>query len=162
MENNQKWPDASPWHPIRDQKTLKVLGKLLEEVNELGTALARCIIQGVEECHPVTRKSNREWLLDEEADVIAGLRIMRRHLRVTDTEYDASAERISRKIAHLEQWHAYADSPPAAYQYEFGTWDSVAQDYIWETRLVPTLSPRILEEAAVPSGCVRNIVALRP
>jgi hypothetical protein len=67
----KEWKEHyDPWHPISDPKELKVLGKLCEEVNELGSAISRCIIQGVNECHPMTQKCNRTWLEDEIADVL--------------------------------------------------------------------------------------------
>ena len=37
--------DPSPWVPEADPKSLKALGKLGEELNECGAAVARCIIQ---------------------------------------------------------------------------------------------------------------------
>jgi hypothetical protein len=50
---------------------LKILGKQLEELNELGSATARCIIQGIDGREPVTKKPNREWFMEEVADVYA-------------------------------------------------------------------------------------------
>lgn len=50
---------------------LAVLGKLAEEGSEVATAAVRCIIQGIDESEPVTGKSNREWLEDEIADIMA-------------------------------------------------------------------------------------------
>lgn len=61
----------SPWQPETRQYELAVLGKLAEEGSEVATAAVRCIIQGIDECEPVTGKSNREWLEDEIADIRA-------------------------------------------------------------------------------------------
>jgi NTP pyrophosphatase (non-canonical NTP hydrolase) len=58
---------------------VKHLGKLAEELNEAGSAVARCLIQGIEESEPVTRKSNREWLEDELADVMANIDLVAAH-----------------------------------------------------------------------------------
>lgn len=148
MENDQKWPDASPWHPPRDQKTLKILGKLIEEMGEMIAALGRCICQGIEERHPVTGKPNRHWLLEEEADVLVGMRLLRQHIKMTDQEYDASAERMTRKRAHLDQWHAYADSPPTAWAYE-----CEVKPGIWLPGCTLTTPPE--------GPTVRNVRALR-
>jgi hypothetical protein len=54
MTLNQE--QMTPWEPERDRLTLKILGKQLEELNELGSATARCIIQGIEGREPVTKK----------------------------------------------------------------------------------------------------------
>jgi hypothetical protein len=61
----------SDWQPITNKADLAVLGKLGEEVNELGSAIFRCIIQGLDEREPTTGKLNRDWLEDEVADVLA-------------------------------------------------------------------------------------------
>ena len=56
MADADKLRDANPWHPITDKVDLKYLGKLGEELNECGSAVSRCIIQGVDEREPVTGK----------------------------------------------------------------------------------------------------------
>ena len=65
----------SPWEPETSQHTLAVLGKLAEEASECATAAARCIIQGIDESEPVSGKTNRRWLEEEIADVIAQTRL---------------------------------------------------------------------------------------
>lgn len=65
----------SPWQPETSQYKLAVLGKLAEEGTEVATAAIRCMIQGIDECEPVTGKPNREWLEDEIADIIAQTRL---------------------------------------------------------------------------------------
>lgn len=62
---------VSNWQPITDKLQLAVLGKLGEEVNELGARLARAIIQGLDGADPETGKTNREAIEDEIADVLA-------------------------------------------------------------------------------------------
>lgn len=59
----------NPWVPISNPTDLKVLGKALEECGEYGSALARCLIQGIDEAEPTTGKVNRRWLEEELADV---------------------------------------------------------------------------------------------
>jgi hypothetical protein len=61
----------NPWRPMTRPIDLKHLGKLGEESNELGAAISRCIIQGIDEREPVTGKPNRQWLAEEIADVLA-------------------------------------------------------------------------------------------
>lgn len=105
MSNADKLRDPNPWHPITDAVDLKHLGKLNEEAGELVSATARCIIQGIDECEPVTGKCNREWLEDEIADVEAGIALAKErfHLRV-----DRIARRRDKKIIHLSRWHRQA------------------------------------------------------
>lgn len=105
MANADDLRDANPWHPIKDPVDLKTLGKFLEELNECGSAVARCIIQGVNECEPVTGKINKEWLEDEIADVIAGI-----HLTIARFGLDTIRmyQRTMRKEKHLKQWHDMA------------------------------------------------------
>lgn len=105
MADADKLRDASPWHPITDAVDLKHLGKLGEEANELGSAVARCIIQGVDEAEPVTGKLNRHWLEDEIADVLANVELV---VRRFDLNEGRIAERAKRKRAHLRQWHDMA------------------------------------------------------
>lgn len=80
----------SPWNPETSQHSLAVLGKLAEEGSEVATAAVRCIIQGIDECEPVTGKPNREWLEDEIADVLA-------QIERTTYEFDLDVARILRR-----------------------------------------------------------------
>jgi NTP pyrophosphatase (non-canonical NTP hydrolase) len=96
---------ASPWNPITDRLQLKLLGKLGEEASELTTVVCRCIIQGVDEVQPVSGKSNKLWLEEEIADVIANIAL------VTGS-FDLNREFISRrakeKVDYLKPWHEMA------------------------------------------------------
>jgi NTP pyrophosphatase (non-canonical NTP hydrolase) len=96
---------ASPWQPIDSKLELKILGKLGEEVSELATVVCRCIIQGVDEVQPVTGKSNRLWLEEEIADVLANISIAmaRYHL-----DGDFITKRADAKIDYLTSWHEMA------------------------------------------------------
>jgi len=105
MSNADTLRDANPWHPIADPVDLKHLGKLAEEANELGSAIARCIIQGVDECEPVTGKLNRQWLQDEIADVQANLDLVIERFGLDEEAMDA---RAAKKRRHLKQWHDLA------------------------------------------------------
>lgn len=93
----------NPWQPMQRPIDLKHLGKLGEELNEAGAAVARCVIQGIDEREPVTGKPNKEWLEDELADVIANIALNVRHFGLDLSRMKARAER---KAAYLRAWHS--------------------------------------------------------
>lgn len=95
----------NPWHPITDTVDLKHLGKLAEEANELGSAAARCIIQGVYEKEPVTGKVNKTWLEEEIADVLANIELVQKRF---DLDIRFIIERKWNKVERLQTWHAMA------------------------------------------------------
>lgn len=82
-----------------DKIKLAAIGKLQEELGELQSALARCVIQGVGGLEPETGKPNREWLEDELADVEALTRIVTSFLNVTP-----DPQRIERKFNMKMGW----------------------------------------------------------
>lgn len=94
---------VSPGVPMRDALDLKHLGKLAEEINELGSATARCMIQGIDESEPVTGKLNRRWLEEEIADVRANLALVEKHFGLDTGFID---ERAVDKMKRLALWHA--------------------------------------------------------
>lgn len=94
--------DPSPWQPENNKLHLAVLGKLGEEVCELGSAIFRCVIQGVEGTHPVTGKPNLEQLQDEIADVIAGTELTIERFGLDEAEIYT---RVAMKMAHKRAWH---------------------------------------------------------
>lgn len=91
----------SDWQPITNKHDLAVLGKLGEEASELGSALFRCVIQGIDEAEPRTLKVNRRWVEDEIADVLAMTDIAIRRLGLDRT---AILARRQRKIAYKDPW----------------------------------------------------------
>lgn len=93
--------DPSPWKPEQDIRRLRVLGKLIEELNELSSAAARCIIQGIDEEEPTTKVPNRTWLADEIADVWCNIQIA---LEVFELNTDYIEERTARKMHYLKKW----------------------------------------------------------
>ena len=158
MEDNQPWKDASPWKPVRDPLTLKILGKLVEELGELTSAVSRCIIQGIEERHPETGKSNRQWLLEELSDVYASVGLLTNHIEVTDEEYDAGTERVRRKKEHLRGWHRMAGGPPIGYAFEL----ACCVEHTPEGLVYSDWMPRIaFTRPNVPEGSIRNLRELR-
>jgi hypothetical protein len=102
MDTSADLPFPNPWNPITAPIALKHLGKLGEELGEAQSAVSRCIIQGVEECEPVTGKVNRVWLEDELADVIANIELVQDFFGL---DQQRMFERILRKKEHLRQWH---------------------------------------------------------
>lgn len=97
---------VNPWKPITNPLALKHLGKLVEELNEAGSAAARCLIQGVDECEPETGKPNRQWLTEEIADVFANADLVIEHFGL---DIHAINERIMRKKGNLRRWHAMVE-----------------------------------------------------
>lgn len=93
--------EKNPWKPTKDIKEIKVLGKLGEETGELSSAASRCIIQGIKEKEPETKKSNKEWLEDEIADVLACSQLAIEKLNLNKDRIMARAEE---KKFHLEGW----------------------------------------------------------
>lgn len=93
----------NPWRPMTAPIDLKHLGKLGEEVNELGSAISRCIIQGIDEAEPVTGKVNRIWLEEEIADVYANLVLVIDHFNLDTARIRT---RMVRKQEHLKGWHS--------------------------------------------------------
>lgn len=97
-------PDTvSPWRPTSDPLDLAHLGKLAEELGECSAATSRCLIQGILECEPVTGKSNKVWLEEEMADVIANMKLNILRFGLDEAKIQA---RVVKKRAHLKRWHA--------------------------------------------------------
>lgn len=96
-------PTAPPidWQPIDNKHDLAVIGKLGEEVCELGASLFRSVIQGIDEREPRTHKPNREWVMEEIADVEALISIAKWRLQLDE---NAIRIRRDRKIAYKEPW----------------------------------------------------------
>ena len=92
----------NPWVPMTDPIDVKHIGKLAEELGEAGSAAARCLIQGIDECEPVTGKLNRRWLEDEIADVRANIDLVVEHFKL-DTVHIAT--RAEGKKDRLRRWH---------------------------------------------------------
>jgi NTP pyrophosphatase (non-canonical NTP hydrolase) len=102
--DSKNW-SLNPWHPMTDAVAVKHLGNLAEELGEAQSAVARCIIQGIDECEPVTKKINREWLEDEIADVIANIELTIAHFKLDITRIH---KRTDKKKVHLQTWHRMA------------------------------------------------------
>lgn len=104
----------SKWEVTTDQKLLRRLGKLLEELGEASAVAARILIQGVDEVDPGSRKVNRERLMDELADVQAQIGCTVLYLKL---DQDYMARRTARKIRNMAEWErlvALDEKPSAA------------------------------------------------
>lgn len=93
---------VSPWVPMCEPIDIKHIGKMIEEFCECGAALARSLIQGIDEVEPTTKKPNRQWLQEEIADVLANCQLVVAHF---DLDKDAIRERRDRKKVRLSAWH---------------------------------------------------------
>lgn len=102
--------EMSKWVPTTDLMMLRRMGKLLEEMHELGAVAARCIIQGIDEVDPGSGVVNRERLWREVADVYAQLdeTVVRLGLNVDDIE-----ARCAEKRGQMQEWEAMFESAPA-------------------------------------------------
>lgn len=92
----------APWVPMTNPRDIKTLGKLIEETNELGSAAARCLIQGIDEVNPDNGKVNRQWLEDEIADVKANMELVLDRFKLN---LEAIDRRVELKIVKLREWH---------------------------------------------------------
>lgn len=114
MEDEQI-PHTAPsdWQPMQDKGDLAALGKLVEELCECGAAIARCVIQGIDESEPTTAKINRAWLEDEIADVQAMIEL---NIRRFNLDRDRMAVRRTRKYVFKDTWIKALDAEkqPAA------------------------------------------------
>lgn len=105
MIDVSKLLDPSPWHPMSDPVDLKHLGKLMEELGEAQSAVARCLIQGIDETDPETDQPNIEWLEDELADVLANINLVSARFELNEDRMNA---RAAKKMIHLKKWHEQA------------------------------------------------------
>ena len=115
-ENRKEWMmvegQISPWLPEQDRHRLAILGKLIEECNELSARAARCIIHGIDEIDPDTGRTNRQELEREIADARAC-----QWQAVERLNLDTMASRITAKDQGFDDWHDLIDAtttPPEA------------------------------------------------
>ncbi|MQW67674.1 hypothetical protein GHK50_23700 [Sinorhizobium medicae] len=97
------------WKPEPDVLIHQALGKACEEATELANILARCLIQGLDECDPVSGKPNREALSDGIADLDAAVQWLR---ELTGDDYDD--ERADRKLNGFRRWQRMLEDDVAA------------------------------------------------
>lgn len=102
---------TSKWIPTTDLMMLRRMGKLGEELGELQSVTARCIIQGIDEVDPGSGKVNRQRLQEELADVQAQIGCTVQALQL---DQDFMARRTARKIELMSEWEAMFSEPGAA------------------------------------------------
>lgn len=95
------------WLPEQDQHRLAVLGKLIEECNELSARAARCIIQGIDAKDPESGRTNREELAREASDVEACLEMLEARMLVSRI-----TSRVADKYDGFKRWHHLIDQAP--------------------------------------------------
>lgn len=92
---------ASVWQPEQDKVNIALYGKALEELNECGSIIARCLIQGLEESEPEGKYLNREKLEEEIADVYTTLGHLQDSLHLNTQRIERRAEN---KYIFLSKW----------------------------------------------------------
>lgn len=114
LQPDGKPPEPSPWGaPVLPLAERKALGKLGEETNELGTVLFRIHLQGLDEQVPGETKTNRQWLEEELADVMATAALAVKKLNL-DLEF--ITERAKKKTTYLEKWYMLPDIDPEGHK----------------------------------------------
>lgn len=91
------------WVPTTDLVILRRMGKLQEELGELGVAAARIVIQGLDGIDPDSGKGNLQRLEEEIADVLAQCNVTIDRLRL---DRDGITARAARKSILMAQWEA--------------------------------------------------------
>lgn len=79
---------------------MAVLGKLIEECNELAARAARCVIHGLDETDPDTGRLNADELTREVANVLACLDIAEQELILS-----IPRPRVLGKLNSFRFWH---------------------------------------------------------
>ncbi len=98
----------NPWHVTTDPKSLRRLGKTIEEMGELIAVLGRVIIQGIDEVDPSSGDTNRLRLQKESADVSAQLRL---NMDAFDQDLDMMFTRSREKERQMGEWEAFFNTP---------------------------------------------------
>lgn len=97
---------VTKWVPVQDPHLLRRMGKLGEEVNELGCVASRIIIQGIDEFDPSSGDKNRLRLEKEIADVLAQCYCCIAELGLDD---DYIQKRKERKIHAMGVWEGLSN-----------------------------------------------------
>lgn len=96
-----------PWQLKQSMSDAVLLALLGKHLGIAGAAVSRCIIQGIDECEPVTGKLNRQWLEESLGGVLSALpRILAMLNRDDIVTRARMGRRREKKTAHLQQWHS--------------------------------------------------------
>lgn len=91
--------------PIIADNDREFLAQLIKRLADCGSAVSRCIIQGVDEREPVTGKLNRDWLRETLSAAIEMTRLISVRFGL---DAAAMAARAEKKMTYQRQWHALA------------------------------------------------------
>lgn len=94
-------PNVTAWYSEKDPLTVRRVGKLAEEVNELGAVASRIIIQGLNEIDPSSKKLNKVRLEEEIADVMAQCELCVEQL---DLDQNFIHHRMEIKKLRMGEW----------------------------------------------------------
>lgn len=108
---------VSAWHVETDAYRIRRLGKSLEELGELVSVLARCLIQGVDEIDPSSGEVNRMRMQKETADVLTQVGGLTETFNLNMTEI---LERVQDKKASMDKWEELLRAEQEAEQ--FASW----------------------------------------
>jgi NTP pyrophosphatase (non-canonical NTP hydrolase) len=92
---------VTAWHVETDAYRIRRLGKSLEELGELVSVLARCLIQGVDEIDPSSGEVNRMRMQKETADVLTQVGGL---TETFNLDMGAILERVQDKKASMDKW----------------------------------------------------------
>lgn len=95
----------NPWTPDTNPQQGRRIGKTNEEVNELGSVLARISIQGIDEIDPSSGKTNRQRMWEESADVVAQIECNQEFFK--DFSQELFRKRVEAKKLQMAQWEAH-------------------------------------------------------
>ena len=104
--------NLTKWTPTTNLTMLRRMGKLIEELNELGVVAARCIIQGIDDIDPGSGLVNRERLEKELADVMAQCIVTIEKLGLNQEFIKARTEDKTEQMAEWEAMFPPADAEP--------------------------------------------------
>lgn len=78
---------------------------MVRDLGYLIAAASRCLIQGIDECEPVTHTPNRDWLNEA---IWRLLNSFDDAIRYYELDVEVMGKRLVRKMDHLIIWHAQA------------------------------------------------------
>lgn len=96
----------NPWMPITDIRLCALLNKCNEELQELGKAISRTLMQGLDGTDPKTGEVNRDVLQKEIADVRALCTAVVRELELDLLPEDRNemVSRTGQKFVNVFAW----------------------------------------------------------
>ncbi len=102
--NDSASKPMSPWIVTTDPKSLRRLGKTIEEMGELIAVLGRVIIQGIDEVDPSSGDTNRLRLRKEMADVLAQVELTGNWFGISG---ELVGDRMTEKLRQMAEWESH-------------------------------------------------------